>query len=320
MNKAEIEKLLSNYKSFKDTLNSSSNPKLLLEKYLLEKLNFEFDYNQEIPYLLTNFDRLRSCFDLNSNIKEYEFYAYVIADKINSILESILLITNSLQKETTSELSQKSYIDFNTVKILCRSVLESFLVFNYIFVQPKENEEKEFYFNLWYFADLMGMNKKRTFAEMSEDPDVKKLKIIQEEFENERKFKFINSKFFDLLPQKQKDAIVKRGDYKINYKWPELASKAGFNSVWFKSYYFKLSSYTHSGSYSILSDLGSTYKLKLKFLELELQTMTIIYSLFILDFVSVFPKLESHFTNFSEFKGKVCEYMDTAFLEKIKNN
>ncbi len=52
-----------------------------------------------------------------------------------------------------------SFFDPGSINVLGRAALESFLVFHYVFVEPRSDDEKDFRYYLWLYASYIDKQK-----------------------------------------------------------------------------------------------------------------------------------------------------------------
>lgn len=141
---------------------------------------------------------------------------------------------------------QFPFIDFPSISILVRSALESYLTFQFIFVQPNSLEEKKFRHTVWAYNGLRDRQRfKLTTKEGYEKLESEKPRI------EELKRQIRDSTFYAELPKDLKKKVIK-GGWRLGKQWIEIAEASGTHREYFVSLYTYLSSYAHSGYLSVL--------------------------------------------------------------------
>jgi len=145
-----------------------------------------------------------------------------------------------------SDNSHVQYVDFSSIAVLSRAALETYLTFNYVFINPKDKEEQDFRFMSW---DLAGFIERENFpvksqkhAQIAKDESVLKDKRIEDLAKN---------RVYQSLTEPQKK-LIKKGKWRIDKSWLQLAIDAGISESTFRHLYSYLSSYAHSGRLSII--------------------------------------------------------------------
>ncbi len=149
-------------------------------------------------------------------------------------------------KITLLDNSHVQLVDFSSIAVLTRAALETYLTFNYVFIKPQSQEEKDFRFISW---DLAGFIEREKFPVTSS----KHAQIVKDEAELKNKWlKELekNNVYLSLTePQKR---FIKSGKWRMDKSWLQLAIDAGISETTFRHLYSYLSSYAHSGRLSIL--------------------------------------------------------------------
>lgn len=180
---------------------------------------------------------------LQSNVPKR--FAEPLAKKtISHIISSLTLFEG-----TKFKLSDSTYIqtvDFSSIAVLTRAALETYLTFNYIFVTPKENMDKEFRYACW---DLAGIIEREEFPTLDEESE--KVKKNEQLLKAQIIKNLTNNIYYQNLTKVEKGNLHK-GNWRLGKSWKDLAIIAGFQENYFKYLYTYLCSYSHSGRLSIL--------------------------------------------------------------------
>ena len=139
-----------------------------------------------------------------------------------------------------------NFFDSSSINVLARAALESFLVFHYVFVDPSDEEEKEFRYLSWKLADML-MRQKYDYMSPQGKLKQSQEKVLVENFTNQ----ISGNKFFEKLTPKQQKALLNRGEWRLK-GWTDIGISAGLSEDHAKSCYRFLCSYAHAGSMSVL--------------------------------------------------------------------
>jgi hypothetical protein len=135
-------------------------------------------------------------------------------------------------------------VDFSSIAVLTRAALESYLIFYWVFVSPKNDDEKEFRFHSWVLGGLNRTKYKPAYGEYSE-----KWQKEMDMAEDLRKKIQATSVYQNLKPANQEKAL--EGEL-LTWGWFRLTIDAGFNEPFFRKIYMYLSNYAHSNRVSII--------------------------------------------------------------------
>jgi hypothetical protein len=143
-------------------------------------------------------------------------------------------------------IGQFPFFDFPSISILIRSALESYLTFQFIFVQPNSIEEKRFRRTVWALGGLRERQRfKLTTQEGYEKLESEKSKI------DDLKRQVRDNAFYAELPKNLKKEAIK-GKWRLGKHWIEIAEASGTHRDYFVSLYAYLSSYAHSDYLGVL--------------------------------------------------------------------
>jgi len=200
-----------------------------------------------------------------------------------------------LSRSTTLPDLAASFFDTASINVLARATLESYLVFNYIFIEPQTEEEKRFRYSAWLLSDLM---EKQKFPTRS--PQGKKILEDDDVTIKDMKSTITKNSFFLRLTEKQQKALLDRGAWRVK-SWTEIGMSAGLSEIHAKSFYKHLCSYAHAGSLSVhqirLSDTAPVQQ-KLYAATMTLVMITIAY--FIRDYSKIFTRCQEYVSGHEE--------------------
>jgi len=188
---------------------------------------------------------------MGSAIAKSNHYALMIGKKILDHCISVLNLSNK-QTYYFSNNTRIEFIDFPTIAVITRSIVESYLAFNHIFINSNSEEEAKF---KWLVYDLAGYFERQSFKATIEEhikikeEEVKSIQILREQIKD--------NPFFTSFSEKQQKQLLQKENWKLFNSWGDLAVKAGYDSEAFNQTYKYLCSYVHSGRLSILQILDA---------------------------------------------------------------
>src|SRR5665648_32002 len=142
--------------------------------------------------------------------------------------------------------TEMHFFDFPSAAVLCRSAFETYLTFSYIFISPCSDDERQLRHLVWNLGGLF--DRQRSAPETDEACAV--LTGERQQIQDLLKEIGRNDAFLALPPKRQKEA--RRGQWRFDKGWADLADMAGKNKKYFASLYAYLSSHTHSGYLSAM--------------------------------------------------------------------
>ncbi|MUH37552.1 hypothetical protein D9O36_17015 [Zobellia amurskyensis] len=202
-------------------------------------------------------------------------------------------------------------IDYSSIAVLIRAALESYLVFNHVFVAPEDHDEKLYRYHCW---DLAGYIERQDLQATSQESLAIK---NQEKILIGKKISIIREfEYHVALSAKQKKQMEK-GNWKSNLTWTDLAENAGFERGFFGDLYSYLCSYSHTGRLSVLQITKSKkIEEQEKFGKDLLQYALIILSKNLYDYVELIPQLKPVYEK--DVRGKRTVELWKEVGEKLK--
>ncbi|MBD8019162.1 DUF5677 domain-containing protein [Kaistella pullorum] len=197
---------------------------------LLRASNLLFNYIQEVK-------------ELNPIIKEREVYIETLLIKIAAAQNSI----NSLVNPSILDVNNKkaSIIDYASILILTRSIFETYLTLEYLFLSDVEDDELEFRFKLWRMSGFMVRQNT-----IGENPLFTE-KLTREKIEIDKtKREIISSKYYGQI-KKMKNRLETYGIARI-ISWTQLIEKSRLRTKLFVGFYQLYSNYAHSEFISVI--------------------------------------------------------------------
>ena len=149
----------------------------------------------------------------------------------------------------------QSLFDEGTANIIVRSLLESFLIFNYLYKESKENtEESKFKFHLYELASILHFQKHTDSISKNNNLPLFKKSDLEKDVDN-LILKIETSPIFKKQPKKIIDSINKLKSKKQNFltfiNFNYLIAKSPLPTNFTKDYYSYASSFAHSEGFSL---------------------------------------------------------------------
>ena len=186
-----------------------------------------------------------------SEVTQSEQYAIMIGKKILNHCISVVNISKS-QTYIFSNKTRVEFVDFPSIAVITRSIVESYLAFNHIFINVKSDSESKF---KWLVYDFAGYLERQTFKAnlpanvLVKEQEAQAIVVLRKEIKANPHFQNFTSK--------QQKQLLERENWKLFNRWGDLAKAAGYNVESFNQTYKFLCSYVHSGRLSILQILDA---------------------------------------------------------------
>ena len=163
---------------------------------------------------------------------------------LHNILSGLTLKSQYYDKE----ISGKKIIDIASAKVIFRSQIEAFLMFHHIYVNPKDEDEKELRYYAWIYSSLLQRQSfpiTTNFAKEQKLKDKEQLKLIEANIRGLQSFK--------KLTEKQQKSLFETGSGKLFYHWAKILKETGYaEDHTFNILYTFLSIYSHSEGLSVI--------------------------------------------------------------------
>ncbi len=198
-----------------------------------------------------------------------------------------------------------SIIDPSIISAVVRNVFETAATFNLIY-RDKSEDEKKLIYNLWAIA---GLNYRQRFA--TPDLDTENIAKLNNENAsiNDRIDKIKNGMVFRNLSARGQGKIldsIKKKDFRIRVEgdnikvlsWQDLFKEMHLTGSYFENMYTLLSLNSHPSYVSLFQFRQMFVKGKDEFLDLtliDLRFSFIFYSVFVADFIAMFPGAKEDF-------------------------
>ena len=202
--------------------------------------------------------------------------------------------------------------DHVSAKVLARALFETYLVFFYVFIDPKTDDEFEFRYCAWLLSGYVVREKSADLYPSS----YQEQKKHDASFTEGIRSRIQETERFKGLKEKQKKNVLRGRQWKFT-SWVGIAKLAGIGERYSGILYGLLSGYAHSDSLSALQiNLAVDDKKQIELLGDTLMIVKPIISKMIVSYCDKFPLAKDAFKNDPEI-AKLAETFSGA-LSMIK--
>ncbi|MGV3460730.1 MAG: DUF5677 domain-containing protein [Flavobacterium sp.] len=198
---------------------------------------------------------IQSIYDDMPKLLEGEVFIETISFKIVSTTHSILKLLEGYYVSTPSKQGTKILIDFSSINILTRVIIEAFLTLDYLFYNSLDDEERNFRFNIWRISGYKSrqnfFNKK---LELKKDISEKLSHELEEIMSILSKVK--DTKYYNELNRQELWKLDKFGLPRLS-SWQTLLENSILKTSHFEVSYKLYSNYAHSEFISLIQMNGS---------------------------------------------------------------
>lgn len=195
---------------------------------------------------------INSLYKGEPKLKDSEIFIESLNMRILMATNSIIKLTEGMYLETHSQKSTIKMIDFPSINVLARSIIESFLTLEYLFHNGLKDDEKEFRFLIWRVS---GYKSRQNFYQENDRRRMKK--DIDEKLQSELQeietllLEIEKSPYYDSL---NKQALWKLDNYGIPRlnSWINLLELSMLQTDKFSTSYKLYSNYAHSEFISLI--------------------------------------------------------------------
>lgn len=178
-----------------------------------------------------------------------------------------------------------SFFDAASINVLGRAAIESFLVFQYVFVNNIDNEHEDFHYLSWVLGGLLERQKFPFYS-----PEGKKVLENDRELIQKLEPRLKTNKYFIELTDKQKNNLLTMGHWRLK-SWTSIGLESGLSDSYSKTFYSYLCGYAHAGNLSVLQlRQAETSKSQKDLCNATIGYILIALSKFIKSYTKVFPK------------------------------
>lgn len=246
-------------------------------------------------------------------IPEYKNRISSLATKTILNCNSIISLLNGQKIKSKLLDKELNVIDIPSLFTLTRAQLENYLMFDFIYCQPKNEKEIEFRYYNWILSGLLSRNIFTPYGERAKEKKKKDLIEI-------RKYQSIlkNSTFLNNFTEKQQKRILEVGEPRLFKGWIELMNLSGIHDNHSEQIFRILSAHAHTTGLSIitLDAMKLAYKKNHGEGHLIMFLSKLILSRFIVKFKSMFLATELKYNTFpSEVITKLEFYSKTLTMD-----
>ena len=147
------------------------------------------------------------------------------------------------------------FLVFASVNVLLRAQIETFLMFDFIYIQSESPDEIEFRYTNWIYAGLLNLQRftptqDATIEQANKDNDERaRLRLVLE-----------RSPIMERLYKDKKKGILENGKPRLDHQWWKLLESAGIGKELGKNLYSRLSSNAHSEGMAMRNLEGTHFK------------------------------------------------------------
>jgi len=201
--------------------------------------------------------------------------------------------------------------DHSTITLIARAALETYLVFYYVFLDPKTEDEFEFRFNAWLLAGL-AERERHPFQLAEHQAQVAAEKPLYESYrEAIRRTKTFKNLGTRKTGSKTQQMVLKGTKWRF-HPWREIAARAGFGPEYSRSLYAYLSDYAHSGSLAALQvSQAQSPQVQLAHVSSDLRIIMVVLCKMIASFTKKFPNAAEGLKSDPEARH-ICEVLMEA--------
>ncbi len=246
---------------------------------------------------------------------EFKYPISILINKFILHAYSIVDLLNGRNIKSDYLGFQKNIIDISSIYTLTRTVIENYLTFFYLYVQPSNNEEVFFRYQLLELAGLH--SRQRNKAVIDEHINLKeeeRKKIL--ELENI----IYNHPQFNKLNRKTRNNIQGRKAARI-YTWEKLLNEADLNVDLFEAGWFLYSEFAHSEFVSHIQLYGyfSEELSSIEASDTVSSLLLALISVFIFDLVNLFKEVEERYNSLDKNVKEVINFFNGVGRRELPN-
>lgn len=215
-----------------------------------------------------------------------------------------------LYKDTLMPEINLRIFDLATLNVIARAIIENFLVFYYVFIEPQNKEEEDFRYMTYH---LSGLIERQNYP--IESPQGKIILSNEKKVIDSIISKLEKNKYFLEMKKEDKNKLLNWGEWRFK-GWSNIALSAGLNESNSKAFYKLLCGYSHSGSLSLQQIHQTVSKQdKIKLFNGTLSLLKIAIANMIISYCHYFPKALAFYMENIESKLLVKLWIDVGKTE-----
>ena len=214
--------------------------------------------------------------------------------KIFSHAASILYLYRSTNIPDSS-VTKISFFDAASINVLGRAAIESFLVFQYVFVNNVNEEQEDFHYLSWVLGGLIERQRLPVSS-----PQGKKVLEDESKIISSLESRIKTNKFFLELTDKQQNNLLNKGMWRLK-SWSKIGLESGLSDTYSEAFYRYLCDYAHAGNLSILQlREAKTAKIQSDLSNATIGYLLIALSKFTKSYTKVFPKAKQIYNSLAD--------------------
>jgi len=300
-----------------NTFNPENRALEIFAQYQRENLNEQLEeYYKLIETLIYLNEILR---ETNFRIQYWEKYSETLLFKLamHGMTVYDILSGHVMKSRYYPEFDKGiKIIDSASAKVVLRSQLETFLMYNYIYVNPQNEDLKELRYHAWIYSGLLNRQQfpaETEFGKTQKQKDQKELEKIK------KRIRELNS--YQQLSDKQKTALFNTGSGKLFSHWGSILKETGFDEKHvFSIIYNHWSIYSHAEGISAvqLSGTAFNYSKQNKDCLLDLQVSKFMICLMIKTIVTRYNVIKERYESLPEsLKFDISFYTKQAYIASM---
>lgn len=259
----------------------------------------------------------------NHHDDEVSSYADKDAEMVNQMMFTkiahIKRVIEGINYESDDGNSLKTIIDPTIVASLIRNVYETVCMFNLIYRNTNNEDEKTIIYDLWVHAGLMYRQRFEHVITTEEnrekyENEKEQMSQLEEEIKQTKLFKDLSEKDQEKIEKK-----LKEKDYKIRFKnneveflsWQDITEVMGLRTDTLESIYTYFSLYSHPSNVAVFQFADMFSKGDEPFKRITNSNLTnlfIFLSIYIADYIHLFPKISKTFNKLNIIDQVVINY------------
>lgn len=287
------------------------------EIFAIEQLLKIDDINYIVENLIlvnkSSIQLIEALYAEQSKLKDGEVFIETLSMRISLTTHSIVELTKGYNVETTKKKGTIKLIDFPSINILCRSIIETFLTLEYLFYNKSSDDEKEFRVLIWRisgYKSRQGFFNKNDLEIINEDISKK----LESEFDSIKAL-LIEAKKYKFYTDLKKNDLWKLDTFGIPRlkSWSELLELSILKNELFITPYKLYSNYAHSEFISLIQINGKD-SLNQNSIENNIQIKNALRITLFINCVSImqlinkFPNILPHYNQLTKDQKDIIEF------------
>lgn len=267
------------------------------------------DCDELIGILIKLVDSLQGS---KTNSQDWLYYANILTNKFIYHSTSLLSLFKGVKSKHFSTNSIE-LIDISSIYILLRTIIENYLTFYYLYVQPESKTEIEFKFNLYKLSGLIRRQKlipRSPGTIEKKEKESKEIEVILQEIKN--------NLYFLSLNEKRQNSIIKNPQPRL-YSWNDIMISSEINNDFIVHLWSMCSNYAHSEYWSLIQINDFSKESNNFTLEISITVFIMLISIMINDFNKVFTDEGYNLIPLQENELAFINYFNSIAKNKNEN-